>query len=261
MTFCCPPSTALHQTTPNSPRSKFCLALLLPPTSTLDAVEASKHRFSSVARLFPHPSSPSRLSPTGEPPTTTHDVRPCFPQAVTRHDRLFRPPPPPRPPTLDCPSYNFILPRPTVRVARSSTGRSRSPPGRWISSGPKLAGRPAPDIHHITSRFRRSTQQASDELHDNFLTAHAHPAPGTFKSRFWPMTPWSETQDLVLLLQGSGNDNIDAPLRLLSPHRRQLGAAWFRARVLHSHSERRRLSLVADVAKIFPRPIEDTSST
>lgn len=91
--FCCPPSTALHQTTPNSPRSKFCLALLLPPTSTLDAAEASKHRFSSVARLFPHPSSPSRLSPTGEPPTTTHDVRPCFPQAVTRHDRLFRPPP------------------------------------------------------------------------------------------------------------------------------------------------------------------------
>lgn len=194
--------SAVHRPSPNHPQLPSLE--ILPCAAPAPDVDLGRGR-SKQASIFQRrpPVSPSLLAFSTFPDRRTTHHHPRRPSlfSPSRHASRSAPstPPPPRPPTLDCPSYNFILPRPTVRVARSSTGRSRSPPGRWISSGPKLAGRPAPDIHHITSRFRRSTQQASDELHDNFLTAHAHPAPGTFKSRFWPMTPWSETQDLVLL--------------------------------------------------------------
>lgn len=192
MTFCCPPSTALHQTTPNSSLEILPCALLLPPTSTLDAVEASKHRFPSVARPQRRPPvSPSLLAFSTFP-----DRRPAH---HPRRPSLFSPkpsrvtigsfdPPPLRPLALDCPSYNFILPRPTVRVARSSTaGPSRPPSGRWISSGPKLAGRPAPGIHHITSRCRRSTQQQHQHAASIRRTPRQLPdcsrSPGTWNTQ------------------------------------------------------------------------------
>lgn len=210
MTFCCPPSTALHQTTPNSSLEILPCALLLPPTSTLDAVEASKRRFPSVARPQRRPPvSPSLLAFSTFP-----DRRPAH---HPRRPSLFSP----KPSrvtigSFDPPPFDLslsIVPRITLysldQLSVSLAPALLDPAVRHPAAG----FRPVRSLlvgllpAYITSRLvadaarssSTSTQQASDELHDNFLTAHAHPAPGTLNSRFWPMTPLSETQDVVLL--------------------------------------------------------------
>ena len=180
---------------PQLPRLDFCLALLLPPTSTLDAVEASI----SQRRPFPHPSPPSRVRPTGEPPA--HNVL-VFPKASRVTIASSNPPP------LDL--SLSIVPRITlyslaqlcVSLVPALDSAVRHPAAGFRPARSLLVGLlPTYTRSRLVSDAARctSTQPASDGSHDHFLTAHAQPVPGTLKSRFWPMTPLSETQDLVLL--------------------------------------------------------------
>jgi hypothetical protein len=128
--FCCPrpPSTALQcpgafalRTTTPTPSLGF-----LPCAAPAPNLDLGRGR--SIDLPAP-PVSPSLVSFSSSPDRrATHDVL-VFPKP-SRVTIASSNPPPPLALALDCPSYNFILPRPTVCVARPSTGPSRPPPGR-----------------------------------------------------------------------------------------------------------------------------------